>query len=181
MKKSLLFLIGILTSVTIQAYEVDFEYKDVTCRYDITGGSAKLISGPSTDATDIYIPPKITYGTSTEYVVTIIGKNAFKGNTNIIFVDIPEGVTTIEESAFNGCNQLRRINLPSTLGTIGTNAFQNCSRMAHICCRVGNPSSLNPEKLPSSGMVTLYVPKDTKEDYENSETWGRNYKRIYEG
>lgn len=181
MKKSLLFLISILTSLTIQAVEVDFTYKDVTCRYDITGGSAKLISGPSTSATDVYIPQKVKDGNNTEYTVTVIGKNAFKNNTNIIFVDIPEDVTTIEESAFNGCSQLKRINLPSTLGTIGTNAFQNCSRMAHICCGVGNPASLNPERLPSSGMVTLYVPKDAKDDYEASETWGGRFKRIYEG
>ena len=59
--------------------------------------------------------------------VTVIGENAFRKNTKLKEVDIPEGVIEIESCAFYSCNSLMRIKLPSSLVTIGANAF-SCSQ-----------------------------------------------------
>jgi len=55
--------------------------------------------------------------------VTMIGERAFRDNSRITSVVIPEGVTSIGKSAFSWAEKMTSIQLPSTLKTIGESAF----------------------------------------------------------
>lgn len=80
--------------------------------------------------------------------VTAIGDNAFKQNSTITAVKLPEGITeigsyafydckltelvlpqgllSIGSSAFNGCYFLAELVIPDTVSVIGSSAFSNC-------------------------------------------------------
>ena len=64
--------------------------------------------------------------------VTVIGKDAFKGNTAITSVTVPDGVTEIGESAFEGCTKLASANLPDSVEIIGVRAFANCTSLSSM-------------------------------------------------
>ncbi len=58
--------------------------------------------------------------------VVAIADDAFRGNTSIESIAIPEGVKTIGSKMFYGCTSLYRIYIPSTVNQISTDAFLNC-------------------------------------------------------
>ena len=64
--------------------------------------------------------------------IKTIGAEAFRGNTALNSIVIPEGVTVIKDYAFHSCSALSRVILPSTLTTIGVRAFQGCTSLTGI-------------------------------------------------
>ena len=183
MKRILLFLIGMLAAVNMQAVVVeDYGYQGMTFSYDTDTHNATLTDGKSIVSSKVVIPGSFVEGGIT-YTVTSIGANAFKGNTNDInHVIIPEEVTTIGESAFDGCNQIKLIELPSNLSNIGNKAFNGCSRLVHVSCKVTNTSILNPNIFPNNTLMTLYVPQNLLESYKNDNNWKAKFgDRIYGG
>ena len=82
-------------------------------------------------AGDVVILDRFTVGT-TEYVVTSIGRAAFRENNNIKSVSIPETVTEIGPSAFSFCDNLAIVQLPKNLTRIASNLFQGCSQLVSV-------------------------------------------------
>ena len=85
--------------------------------------------------------------------VTLIDVDAFRGNTNIKYVYIPDSITTISNNAFRGCTSLETVRfgdirvlgqyafretaitsleLPDSLIAIGQGAFYGCNRLTEI-------------------------------------------------
>ena len=73
------------------------------------------------------IPSKIN-----GYTVTAIGYEAFKDNTSITSVTIPDSVTLIDEFAFHYCESLKEVNLGKGLKTIDSDAFAHCYALTAI-------------------------------------------------
>lgn len=64
---------------------------------------------------------------------TRIGVDAFSGNQNLVYIDIPESVTTIDQDAFRGCSHLVFVNLPRHNHlTIGSGAFRDCRMLTRV-------------------------------------------------
>ncbi len=59
--------------------------------------------------------------------VKTIAAGAFKGNSKIQSVTLPDSLVKIGEDAFNGCSNLTSINLPVSLTTIEDRAFKDCN------------------------------------------------------
>ena len=75
---------------------------------------------------------------STELGVTAIGDGAFKDNTGITSICIPETVTRIGNEAFSGCAILRTVTFAgSGLNSIGRYAFYNCPLLTSIAVPEG--------------------------------------------
>ncbi|MBR3996987.1 MAG: leucine-rich repeat domain-containing protein, partial [Clostridia bacterium] len=66
------------------------------------------------------------------YIIQSIADSAFRGNTSITGVVLPDTVETIGGYAFYGCTALTHGGLGSGLTTIGSNAFQGCTSLASI-------------------------------------------------
>lgn len=64
--------------------------------------------------------------------VTAIGNEAFRENTTITSVNIPEGVTSIGDGAFYGCSSLVGITIPDSVTTIQTTSFAMCTALTSI-------------------------------------------------
>ena len=90
--------------------------------YNILDDTSISITGYNGTDTELVIPSELD-----GYTVTAIGSAAFKSNTAITSVVIPEGVMSIGSDAFNGCTALAFAELPDGLLEIGQYAFNNCA------------------------------------------------------
>ncbi len=75
-----------------------------------------------------------------------IGDGAFRDNTTVTSVTIPEGVTSIGNAAFAGCSNLAKITLPDSLNSIVAGAFNGCTSLKEITL---------PNNVTSIGMGTF--------------------------
>ena len=91
-------------------------------------GASYLVSGIGTATDrDIKIMPRYN-----GKPVTGIADNAFKSNTEIDSVLIPDGVESIGANAFYGCGYLTKVVIPDSVKSIGSSAFYNCSGITRV-------------------------------------------------
>lgn len=65
--------------------------------------------------------------------VTVIGEEAFAGNTTMETLDFKgEKVESIAYNAFSGCTALKKVTLSDSLLEIGNGAFENCSSLKTV-------------------------------------------------
>lgn len=94
--------------------------------YPYTNHTAEIISF-SGSAEEITIPATLSFN-GEEYAVTSILANAFKDNTAITSVAIPESVTSIGDYAFSGCTNLRNVTMGNNVA-LGTGVFTNTATL----------------------------------------------------
>lgn len=100
-----------------------------TWEYTVSYSGACLKKGPDAEGA-ITIPSELG-----GHSVTSIGKEAFKGCTNLVRICLPDGVKSIDigNEAFAGCSSLKEINFhfPEDI-YIGHEAFAGCSSFTEI-------------------------------------------------
>jgi len=64
--------------------------------------------------------------------VTEIVKRAFSYLSNLISVEIPEGITNLNRGTFKDCFLLESVTLPSTIESIGIKCFESCYSLRNI-------------------------------------------------
>ena len=82
-------------------------------------------------ATELVIPAEVTHEGKT-YKVTAIGAEAFRGNSTLTKVTIPEGVTDIGPFAFDTCESLTSVTIPEGVTAIGNHAFHDCTSLTNV-------------------------------------------------
>lgn len=105
--------------------EKDFSYtvqNEQATLTSYTGGAAELI-----------LP-----ATLGGYPVVSVGEGAFRGNTKLVSVTIPDGVTQIDWFAFSGCVFLSNVTLGANVLRIGYGAFENCASTLSFRCPEGS-------------------------------------------
>ncbi|GMH59993.1 hypothetical protein TrST_g7679 [Triparma strigata] len=65
-------------------------------------------------------------------IITKVRDYACYYASNLVVVDIPEGITSIGISSFGGCWSLKEIKFPKSLTSIGTRSFQCCSSLEDV-------------------------------------------------
>ncbi len=104
--------------------------------------------------------------------ITTIGKDAFKGCTNLEKIVLPASIVSIEEGAFENCTSLKEvvfsgneelniasgafknctslaeIRLPAGLKTIGDKAFENCTKLKDVYMEGDKPVAIGREDRP---------------------------------
>lgn len=63
---------------------------------------------------------------------TNMSSGVFKGQSGIVYAEIPDDYTEIQDSTFEDCENLETVELPDKLETIGENAFSYCSSLVNI-------------------------------------------------
>ena len=61
-----------------------------------------------------------------------VGDRACYYASNLVVVDIPEGITIIGDGSFEGCSSLKDIKFPKSLTSIGDGTFANCSSLEQV-------------------------------------------------
>ena len=115
----------ICASISAAAYdfEVDGIAYTITSLTDLTVSVDQLINK---DVTKIAIPESVEYKNKT-LKVTSIKDNAFKDNTVLSEISLPNTINSIGEKAFMNDSSLVSINTPHSLSYIGHEAFSGCS------------------------------------------------------
>jgi hypothetical protein len=92
-------------------------------------GEATLIGmGTATD-TVLRVPPKDPYGNT----VTMIAKEAFKGNTAITEVILPAGIYAVLSGSFADCTSLERVTVEGDKKVIfQSHCFENCPKLTDV-------------------------------------------------
>ncbi|MCG9967275.1 leucine-rich repeat protein [Pelotomaculum terephthalicicum JT] len=109
---------------------VEFQVDHI--KYEPSGTTA-TVSGydPSHPGGAVTIPASVNFN-STDYQVTAVGNNAFRGNTNITSISIPDSVTSIGTNAFRQCTMLASVTLPQNLDKINDYMFQDSKALTSV-------------------------------------------------
>ncbi len=99
--------------------------------------------------------------------VTSIEASAFYGNTNLMVVTIPNGVTNIGPRAFFGCYNLMSVAIPRSVVTIGYSQFGRCIGLTNIMVDLLNPtySSIDGVLFNKNATTLLQVPEGKMGSY----------------
>lgn len=62
-----------------------------------------------------------------------IGKYAFSRCTNLLSVDIPQGIKSISDCSFDSCTNLKDITIPNSVNYIGIDSFCKCKNLTIKC------------------------------------------------
>ena len=89
--------------------------------------------------------------------VKAIGENAFKNNTDIETVIIPEGVNSIEDFAFYKCTGLKYVSIPESVTSVSEDGFYRCGAL-NVTCKKGSTAD-NISLYPSGSTIVYYVEK----------------------
>ena len=94
--------------------------------YTVTDNQA-TITGYSGDGGAVEIPAEVD-GVS----VVKVGDEAFKDNTSVTSITIPDSVTSIGNDAFRSCTSLTSITIPDSVTSIGDWAFAWCDNLTSV-------------------------------------------------
>lgn len=89
-------------------------------QYSLSYDGYYFVSGYTGMLTDVVIGKRYN-----NKPVISIGYEAFKNNTNIVSIKLPNSITSIGGSAFEGCTGLTSIIIPDSVTNIGKDAFYN--------------------------------------------------------
>lgn len=124
------------TTTSEMKYEKGTEFAKGNNEYKIISKKNKkgkvAYTGSAKKSKKVKVPKTVKVDGVT-YIVTEIAANAFKGDTKLTSVTIPEGVTKIGKSTFYGCKNLKTITIKSSvLKSVGKNAIKNINKKAII-------------------------------------------------
>ena len=168
--------------VTITGTFTKIDYVVDETTYEIQNDEVSVKDG-SKQSGEVEIQTTVVINGQT-YKVTSIADNAFKGNTSITSVTIPNSITQIGASAFEGCSSLSEINIGNAVGSIGNKAFASITSASNAPRRtLGTRLKVNcyAESVPSTASnafenstisnSTLLVEDKSVTAYKNSAPW----------
>ena len=147
-KRFYLFMIFTLAALLCRAADVKFVSADGAWNVTVSTDAVTITPTDNTQAT-YTVPQKVSNAGGTEYAVTAIGANAFKGNTQLTDIDLTQATSLcrIGPSAFEGCTGLTAITLPASLryiGPIGSmtgasycSCFKGCTSLRTVTIAAG--------------------------------------------
>lgn len=106
------------------------------------------------------------------FPVTAIANNAFKGESGLTSVFLPDGLLTIGKFAFQNCSGLQSITIPAGVTTIGNKAFNSCTALTNVIANPAVPPTLGTSAFGSDSLLgSIAVPAANLSDYQTAAGW----------
>ena len=118
--------------------------------WDSTNSTYYVSSGSASFPSDLIIPSTYDNGSGLGNV-TDIGYSAFRNNTSLTSVVLPDTITSLGNQVFDGCKSLVSVELSDNITSIGTYAFRDCEKLA----QVNMPSGLT--NIPTGAFKNCYM------------------------
>lgn len=169
-------------------------YNDKERHYIINAETYDMKDAELVESTDVFEEDNMVYEKLDENTVAIYDVDNSNGEVVIPKTVTHDGkeylVTAISDDAFKGNTSLTKVTIPESIGHIGNNAFAGCIGLQIIYCYATEPIALGSEKvtvrtravsgeMPTSTVFAevnkesciLYVPKKCGEKYRNADGW----------
>lgn len=111
----------------------------------------------------------VTYPASLE----AIRDNAFRDCAQLQEVRFPTYLNWIGYEAFAGCRNLREARIPSMLEYVQARAFADCDNLQDVYTYTVEPISINQNTFSCFTTATLYIPKQSHDNYWYDTQWGQ--------
>lgn len=165
MKKPLLLsffglVTSLLTSLDTMAQLSYVSPNGYTLTYTTSSTNATITGGTfeTTFTGTLDIPAKITNGTTT-YNVTSIGQSAFRKNTAITSVKLPEGLVFIQQAAFDSTAIAGEVVIPSTVANIGYYVFRGNTALNKVTFTATSKiTSLGADVFQGTALTAIDIP-----------------------
>ena len=135
------------------------------CQSNFVVNSLGYIVGYTGSSTNVVVPEKVLvpgYGGLLVEQPSVVGSEAFRGNTTIVSVTLPSGNTDIYEDTFAGCTSLTTVNFNSNVTHIHDRAFAGCTSITSFVFE-SSISIIGSEAFAGSGLTDLVVPATVTE------------------
>ena len=177
MKRKRFYLFTIFTLAALLCRAADVKFVSADGAWNVTVSTDAVTIAPVDNTLSTYtVPQKVSNAGGTEYAVTAIGANAFKGNTQLTDIDLTQATSLcrIGPSAFEGCTGLTAITLPASLryiGPIGSmtgasycSCFKGCTSLRTVTIAAGGYlTSIGEEAFSGCTALTELVLPDVPE------------------
>ena len=100
----------------------------------------------------------------------VIEQEAFGSCNNLRKFSVPEGVEFMMSDCFGRCDNLTHITLPSTLKYVSA-PLSYCNNLVEVTCLTLAPPYPNNAAITSKGGITLRVPQQAVDEYQNTARW----------
>ena len=132
MKKAIVSVCLVISLITCMTFVLSatFTHESGFSYIPLEDGCNAEITGYESSSIDVHIPTEIG-----GFSITGISNAAFKGNNDVWFLEVPDGVNYIGKEAFADCSKLQTITLPNTLQYIGEDALSGCTELRSVFYR----------------------------------------------
>ncbi|HAE16504.1 MAG TPA: hypothetical protein DCG51_08140, partial [Erysipelotrichaceae bacterium] len=130
----------------------DSEAFDTSGDYEYTVNNEQITITKYTGSDTVLTVPAQIEGMQ----VTVINSKAFSGCSDLIKVELPEGLTTIYAYAFENCTSLEEIKLPDSITTMGYMVFRNDTALTTVNYPKNYTTSINEHGASSGQRGSLF-------------------------
>nr|WP_305119683.1 leucine-rich repeat protein [Ruminococcus sp. zg-924] len=128
------------------------EYTTKGYKYSVNNSNA-TITGYSGNETILNIPSKLG-----GYNVTSIGINAFKQNSKITGITLPNSVTKISSNSFSDCTKLTTVAIGNSVDSMGSYAFAGCILLNKVTIANGSTIIGYGAFQDCTSLITVSIP-----------------------
>lgn len=132
-----------------------------------SAGASVALRGYSGSGTNLVLPTSVTYNGVTYKAGSngdfFINEGAFKGNTVIKKVAVPEGYHSIGDGAFKNCSSLVEVAIADSVNYVSKDIFENCDNLKTYCFS-GDELKNNPFKYGENEIIQMIIDSGMAQD-----------------
>ena len=163
MKKTLLIVAMLAMFVCLLAISVSAATETIDgVTYSLSNGKASVTNANKSCTLETVIIPDVVVGSDgKEYSVTTINQEAFAYNKNVKYISLSKNITWVGAAAFRGMTNLVFVDFndnPNEITMPGYGVFRDCSSLKAVCLPDGIKSIPDQFMTNCKSLTAVYLP-----------------------